>query len=135
MGDLYREEDTYQIIGAAMEVYNEMGCELKEPVYQESLSIELDMRGIAWSREKQVLLYYKGRELKTKYRLDFVVFDDIIVEVKTLPKLTSKEDSQLLNYLKVTDFELGLLLNFGNSDRLEWKRIINRRTDRTDSNG
>jgi len=71
----------------------------------------------------------RTRPLNVIYRLDFVVFGTSVVEIKTLPGLTSREDAQLLNYLKVTRMPLGLLLNFGNDHRLEWRRMINLPTD------
>jgi GxxExxY protein len=132
MDELYRKDETYKIIGAAMDVHNELGHELKEHVYQEALALELGWRGIPWEREREVVIYYKNTPLNVIYRLDCVVFGDIVVEIKALPNLTSREDGQLLNYLKVTRIPLGLLLNFGNAHRLEWKRMINLPTDHAD---
>ncbi len=114
---------TYAIIGAAMEVHTEQGCGFLEPVYQESLELAMAERGIPFEREVDVRIWYKDRELKTRYRADFIGYGSIIVEVKALDALTGHEEAQLLNYLKATGMEVGLLLNFGASS-LQTKRMI-----------
>ena len=124
MSLIYKNE-VYDIIGACFDVYKELSCGLSEPIYQEALEIEFNLRGIPFEREKELVVYYKGRKLRKKYIADFVCYDDIIVELKALDNVTSKEVSQLLNYLHITKYPLGLLVNFGHEDNLEWKRYAN----------
>ena len=124
MNLIYKNE-VYDIIGACFDVYKELSCGLSEPIYQEALEIEFNLRGIPFEREKELVVYYKGRKLRKKYVADFVCYDDIIVELKALDNVTSKEVSQLLNYLHITKYPLGLLVNFGHEDNLEWKRYAN----------
>lgn len=124
MSLIYKNE-VYDIIGACFDVYKELSCGLSEPIYQEALEIEFKLRGIPFEREKELVVYYKGQKLRKKYVADFVCYDDIIVELKALDNVTSKEVSQLLNYLHITKYPLGLLVNFGHEDNLEWKRYAN----------
>jgi GxxExxY protein len=124
MSLIYKNE-VYDIMGACFDVYKELSCGLSEPIYQEALEIEFKLRGIPFEREKELVVYYKGQKLRKKYIADFVCYDDIIVELKALDNVTSKEVSQLLNYLHITKYPLGLLVNFGHEDNLEWKRYAN----------
>jgi len=118
------DPQTYQIIGAAMEVHRILGRGFLEAVYRESLAIEFDLRKIPFQREVETPIYYKDRELRTKYRADFICYDkDVIVETKALDKISGKEESQILNYLKATRIKRGLILNFGTKS-LEFKRYI-----------
>ena len=102
----------YKIIGAAMTVHSELGYGLLEPVYQESLHLELLDRGIANQREQEIQVYYKKHLLEKKYKMDIVV-DDIIVELKSVTSLASSHRAQLCNYLRLTRKPIGLLINFG----------------------
>lgn len=118
-----RDPRTYKIIGAAMEVHRQLGCGFLEPVYQEAFALELKAREIPYSRELRFPVNYKGQRLTNQYRPDFICFDAVIVELKALNSLSSVEDSQLINYLKVTGYHTGLLLNFG-AKSLQQRRFV-----------
>lgn len=118
-----RDVETYSIIGAAMEVHRELGCGFLEAVYQEALAIEFLKREIPYEKEKQIIIQYKGDDLETTYRADFVCYGSIIIELKALSALTSIEQSQVINYLKATGLKRALLINFG-KEKLEYKRMV-----------
>lgn len=120
---LYKNE-VFRIIGAAINVHKELGSGFLEGVYQEALEIELRIQGIPYESQKQLEIHYKGHRLQKEYVADFICFSLIVVEIKALDKLTSREEAQLLNYLKATGMRVGLLINFGSVDKLEWKRYI-----------
>ncbi|MDI1242955.1 MAG: GxxExxY protein [bacterium] len=124
MVDLIYKEETYEIVGAAMDVYYTMGVGFLEPVYQEALAIEFSRRRIPFEREKKLELYYKGTKLNKTYSPDFVCFDDIVLELKVVPQITGGHAAQLINYLKVMQKRLGLLMNFGGTPKLDWKRYV-----------
>ncbi len=118
-----RDPQTYAIIGAAMEMHRVLGCGFLEPVYQEALAKEFLLRGIPFRRELELAITYKGDLLAVKYKPDFICYDAVIVELMALDKLGGKEKAQVINYLKATRYERGLLLNFGTA-RLEYERLI-----------
>jgi len=107
-----------------MEVYNQLGPGFLEAVYQEALEIELAERGIPFVSQKELRILYKGQPLKKTYISDLTCYEKIIVELKAIDRLTGKDTAQLLNYLKATGLRLGLLINFGNVEKLEWERRI-----------
>ncbi len=111
--DWKRDPDTYAIIGAAMEVHRELGHGFLESVYQDALEIEFKWRGISFTREEQVPVFYKGSTLGTPYRADFICYGSIIVELKAVKSLTEVELAQVLHYLKATGFHRALLIKFG----------------------
>ncbi|MEW6328018.1 MAG: GxxExxY protein [Thermodesulfobacteriota bacterium] len=118
-----RDERTYKIIGAALEVHKELGCGFLEAVYQEALEREFIIQRIPFKSQPIVEITYKGRPLNKTYQPDFVCYDEIIVEIKAISSLTGLEESQLINYLKATGINVGLLINFG-SKSLEQKRFV-----------
>ena len=117
-------EFTYQIIGCAMDVHKELGPGFLEAVYHEALAIEMEQKGLLHSEEPEIQIQYKNRVLKKKYIPDFFVEDSVIVEIKALSRLTSIEESQVINYLKAGEMKIGLLINFGGPS-LEFRRFIN----------
>lgn len=121
---LYNKEQSYAINGAAMNVYNALGHGFLEAVYQDALELEFIKRGIPYEREKELKIFYEGKELRQTYKADFVCYGDIIVELKAVANLDDSHRSQVFNYLKATGFKLGLLYNFGHYNGLEWERKI-----------
>ena len=121
--ELIYKEEVYRIIGAAMEVHKELGCGFLEAVYQEALELEFQSRKIPYTKEAKLNIYYKEQLLNKYYEADFICFDKIILELKALSGLTFDHESQLLNYLKATNFRVGILINFGKQS-LEYKRMI-----------
>jgi len=114
---------TYAIIGAAMEVHRQLGSGFLEAVYQEALELELAARSVPFRPQLPLAVNYKGEELKCRYCADFICFEEIIIEIKALSKLSSIEEAQIINYLKATGLETGLLINFG-ARSLEYRRFI-----------
>jgi GxxExxY protein len=118
-----RDSQTHAIIGAAMEVHRRLGPGFLEVVYQEALAIEFAALAIPFSRQLELPVFYKGHRLTCSFRADVVCYESVIVELKAIKTLTGVDEAQLLNYLKATRIERGLLLNFGQS-RLEYKRFV-----------
>lgn len=138
MAELLYKDEVYAAIDAAMDVCNHLGPGFLESVYQEALEIELFDRAVPFCSQVELPISYKGCGLKKYFIADFVVFEKVVVEIKALSCLTSEHEAQLLNQLKATDLPVGLLINFGNPNRLEWKRMIytpkNRQTKCSDIN-
>ena len=122
-GILFKEE-SYKIMGACFEVYQEKGCGFWEGVYQECLAMEFKMRGILYDEQPQFPLEYKGQQLLHIYEPDFIRFGEIIVEIKTVKQLADEHRAQAINYLKATRKRLALLVNFGHHPKLEYERIV-----------
>jgi len=106
-----------------MEVHRQLGCGFLEPVYQEALAIEFANRDIPFIREVKLPLAYKGLALDTRYCADFICFNSVVVELKALSRTGGTEEAQLINYLKATGHEVGLLINFG-ARSLEHRRFV-----------
>ena len=124
MGKLLFEEKTYRIIGTCMKVHQSLGSGFLESVYQEALEKEFAKDGIENIRHKKLNINYNGVKLKKYFIADFVCYDKIILELKASSFIHKDSESQLLNYLKATNYEVGLLINFGQRS-LIWKRLIN----------
>lgn len=118
------EQEGYDFMGTAFEVYNELGPGMSEEIYQESLEIELELRTIPFQSKQELIPYYKGRPLKKRYIPDLMVCGGIIVELKAAQQLAPEHEAQLLNYMYVTRIQVGYLVNFGNKNELEWKRFV-----------
>jgi len=121
------QQEGYDFMAAAFEVYNDMGNGYTEDIYQESLEMELSDRKITFSAQGELTIRYKGRPLKRRFKPDLLVSGDIVVELKAASALTSEHAAQLLNYLKATGKPVGYLVNFGNREKLEWKRFARTR--------
>lgn len=121
--DLLYKEEAYSIIGLCMEVHNNLGCGFLEIVYKDALEIELKNAGIPYTREKEYKVNYKGIFLPHKFYADFVVFDNIILEIKHTSDIVDSHIAQSINYLKVSGNKLALIVNFGEK-KLYYKRIL-----------
>ena len=121
--ELLFKKESYSIIGAAMEVHRTLGRGFLESVYQESLGLELNIRQVPFLKEQNLELYYKGEKLNKYFTADFICFNKIILELKSVSGLTSEHEAQVFNYLKATQLNLALLINFG-ANSLQYKRIV-----------
>ena len=124
MEDLLYREECYKIIGSCFEVYNNLGSGFLENVYQECLEIEMRNQKIDFISQKEIEIKYKDSVINHKYRADLVCYDKIIVEVKAVSKLANEHKAQVINYLKATGYKLGILVNFGAFQKLEYERIV-----------
>ena len=122
--EIVYKDESYRIVGACFEVYNEKGCGFLEAVYQECLEIEFEMQNIPFAAQQDLALDYKGRPLRQRYTPDFICYDKIIVELKAVSELKDEHRAQVHNYLKATGMKLGLLVNFGHHPKLEYERIV-----------
>ncbi|MCL2040485.1 MAG: GxxExxY protein [Bacteroidales bacterium] len=121
-GLIYKEE-AFEIIGKCMEVHRELGHGFLEVVYKDALELLFRQNNISYEREKEYDIIFKNMMLPHKYYADFVVYDKIILEVKSVAGLMNEHITQILNYLKVSGNKLGLLVNFGRM-KLEYKRLV-----------
>ncbi|MDD3967085.1 MAG: GxxExxY protein [Candidatus Marinimicrobia bacterium] len=117
------KSESYSIIGASLEVHNKLGQGFLEAIYQEALSIEFDLRHIAYQREVALDITYKGYTLNKNYYADFLCYEQIILELKALTAINHEHEAQILNYLKASGYKLGILINFGEPS-LKFKRMI-----------
>jgi GxxExxY protein len=120
---LYKEE-SFAIIGACMKVHRSLGAGFLEAVYEEALEKEFQIQKIPFKRQVKLDLFYNNQKLKKQYRADFVCYDTIIIEIKAVSQIPVTFYAQLRNYLKCTNMELGMLINFG-MPSLTYKRMIN----------
>ncbi|MBX3397615.1 MAG: GxxExxY protein [Gemmataceae bacterium] len=124
MAEILLKDESYRVMGACFEVYNEKGCGFLEAVYHECLEIEFGLIGIPYMSFAELPMSYKGHSLKKRYQPDFVCFDKIILEIKAVREIADEHRAQVHNYLKATGFRLGLLVNFGTQRKLESERIV-----------
>ena len=120
---LYKEE-SFAIIGACFNVYNDKGCGFLEPVYQECMEIEPRFQNILAEPQKKLDLFYRDQKLEHFYQPDFICCGKIILELKAVDKITDAHRAQVLNYLNATGLKLGLIINFGHYPDLEYERIV-----------
>lgn len=118
-------ELTGKIIGCAMEVHNFLGNGFQEVIYQRALSYEMELNKILFSREVEMPIFYKNKDIGTR-RVDFLIDEKICVELKALTKLETVHLAQAINYLEAFNLEVGLLINFGNT-KLEFHRLQNKK--------
>src|SRR5262249_2696361 len=124
MADVIYKDESYEIMGACFEVYQILGRGFLEPVYQECLEIELADRGIPFVPQRNLSIVYKKRVLKQFYKVDFLCYGKIIIEVKAVTGLDDAHRSQVFNYLKATGMKLGILVNFGAHPKLDHHRVV-----------
>ena len=120
---VFNDPQTYQIIGAGMAVHRELGCGFLEPVNRAAFTIELEQRGIPFVREAPLPVRYRDHLLPVFYRVDFICYGEILVELKALASIGPVEEAQLINYLRVAHRNRDLLLNFG-APSFQRKRIV-----------
>jgi GxxExxY protein len=119
-----KDPRTHKIIGAAMEVHSIIGPGHLEAVYHECLEIEFENRKITFVSKPQLAIYYKERKLKKYYIPDFILFTEIVLEIKAEKCFTKEDEAQIINSLKISSHKIGLLINFGEKS-LCFKRFIN----------
>jgi GxxExxY protein len=117
-------QEGYDLMGAAFEVHHEIGGGLAEEIYQECLSFEFDLRSIPFVPRDELMMFYKGKQLKKRYVPDFIVHGEIIAELKAVSALTSEHEGQLINYMRIARKHVGYLINFGPMGGVEWKRFV-----------
>ncbi len=130
---LVHEDKTRAIIGACFNVYDDKGCGFLEAVYQECLEIEFESLGIPFAAQKEFSLSHRGRRLRQTFKLDFVCFDLIIIEIKAVSALADDHRAQVLNYLNASRCPVALLINFGHHPRLEFERLVLTRSQQVEN--
>lgn len=123
MSNLILKDESYSVIGKCMEVHNYLGPGFLEIVYKDALEYEFKKASIPYQREKQYSVIYKEITLSHHFFADFVVYDQIILEVKGKDAISDEFVAQAINYLKVSGNPLALIVNFGQS-KLNYKRIV-----------
>ena len=118
------KEEGYRLMGAAFEVYNQMGYGMAEEIYQQSFEIELALQGIPFQSKRELTVFYKDRALDVRYIPDLLVFGGIVVELKAVTELVSEHEAQLFNYMRIARQPVGYLINLGHKGELQWKRFI-----------
>lgn len=124
MADILYKNESYSIIGAAFEVHKQLGNGFVEKVYQDALEIEMSLRHIPNKREQHLPIFYKGVQIKHDYFADFICFDSIVIECKAVSEILDVHKSQTLNYMKINNFKLGIIINFSKQS-LDYCRIVN----------
>jgi GxxExxY protein len=124
MGDIIHKEESFSIMGACFNVYNDKGKGFLEPVYQDCMEIELEFQQIPFEPQPKLDLFYREIKLKHFYVPDFICYNKIVLELKAVDRITKEHEAQVFNYLKATGLKLGIIVNFGHFPNLEYKRIV-----------
>lgn len=124
MGEYLYKDEGYKIIGCCYEVYNTLKPGLLEAIYKLSLCVEFERQSVPYETEKALKVYYKGVLLPKTYFADIVCYGDVIIEAKAISTLTADHMAQLLNYMRITNTKVDYLVNFGNKELMEWKRVV-----------
>lgn len=123
-GELLFGEETYKIIGACIQVHKNLGSGFSEEVYAQALAKEFTTLNIQFEQHKKLPIYYNEEVLDQYFVADYVCFDHILLQIKCVNRLKENLTKQVVNYLKTTHKEIGLIINFG-EESLKWKRVIN----------
>ena len=123
MAELLYKEESFKIIGICMEIHKTLGMGLKEINYKDAMEIEFLEQNIPFEREKRFVVKYKGKILRNPYAADFLVFDSIVLEIKSVTSIIPAHVSQALSYLSVSQQKLGMVINYGEKS-LVWKRVV-----------
>ncbi|MFA6715308.1 MAG: GxxExxY protein [Victivallales bacterium] len=118
------KQEGYELIGAAFEVYNELGFGLLEEIYQQAMELELASRNIPFDSKKEQKVYYKQKKLDKVYVPDLFVYNGIMAELKAVKEINDEHRAQLMNYMRITNTKVGYLINFGKPEQLDWERFI-----------
>lgn len=132
-GELLHKELTYKLIGIFFKIHTTLGCGFPEKIYHKAIILELEKENLAYKTEKPIKVYYEKSELGY-FKLDLVVEEKVIIEIKAVEYMPKVFKEQLVSYLKATPYEVGLLVNFG-SAKLEYERIVRMNKKQTDENG
>jgi len=120
---LYKKE-TYDIIGAAITVYNDLGPGFLEAIYQDALEIELKFSQVPFVSQQPLQVFYRGHQLKHEYIADIICHERILLELKAVKEIHDAHLAQVMNYLKATGLALGYVINFGSQEKLQWQRVF-----------
>jgi GxxExxY protein len=122
--EIFFKNECYEIYGCIYTVYTKLGIGFLEAVYQEALEIELSRKNILFISQRQMEIIYDGIPLKNKYIADLVCYEKIIIELKSVSKINNQHKAQLMNYMTVSDYKLGLLVNFNYYPKAEIVRLV-----------
>ncbi|MGV9003221.1 GxxExxY protein [Flavobacterium sp.] len=120
----YKKDENYTIVGLCMEVHRILGPGLLEIIYKDALEIEFKNNNIPFEREKEFKIQYKGIQLPHKFYADFIVYDDIILEVKSVKEISNEHLAQTLNYMKLANTPIGIIANFQNKSLVSKRLVI-----------
>lgn len=123
MTDILFKDESFKIIGICMEIHSTLGLGLKEINYQDAMEIDFLENNIPFHREKRFKVSYKNKVLQHPYIADFVVYDSIVLEIKSTAAIIDSHIAQTINYLRVSDMKLGIIINFGEKS-LKWQRVV-----------
>lgn len=121
--NFYKKEENYTIVGLCMEVHRILGPGLLEIVYKDALEIEFKNNNIPFKREKEFFIEYKGVILPHKFYADFIIYDEIILEIKSTKEISNEHIAQTINYMKLAESQIGIIANFQNKS-LVHKRLV-----------